>query len=121
MMLFDRVKEFTDRKKMSLNELEEAVGLSRNTLYKWKKQTPNIEYVRLVADYLDTSIDYLLGRTDNPARISTAEEDFADFPAAQSETELRKALENVMSFDGEAMTENDKDAIIAFMMGRKGV
>jgi hypothetical protein len=26
----------------------------------------------------------------------------------------------VLSFDGEEMTESDKEAIIAYMMGRKG-
>ena len=120
MILFERVKEFADQKKMSLNEVEEAVNFSRNTLYKWKKQTPNAENVRIIAEYFGTTSDYLLGSTDNPAPIPTAEEDFSEFAPAPSESELRKALENVMSFDGQPITENDKDAIIAFMMGRIG-
>lgn len=121
MNLFERVKGFADAKKMSINEVEEHLGLSKNVLYKWKTQVPNGKVISMVADYFGTTTDYLLGRTDNPATIASAEEDFADFPAAQTENELRGALENVMSFDGEAITENDKDAIIAFMMGRKGV
>ncbi len=121
MNLFERVKGFADAKKMSINEDEEHLGLSKNVLYKWKTQVPNGKVISMVADYFGTTTDYLLGRTDNPAIIASAEEDFADFPSAQTETELRSALENVMSFDGEAITENDKDAIIAFMLGRKGL
>ena len=121
MNLFERVKGFADAKKMSINEVEEHLGLSKNVLYKWKTQVPNGKVISMVADYFGTTTDYLLGRTDNPAIIASAEEDFADFQSAQTETELRSALENVMSFDGEAITENDKDAIIAFMLGRKGV
>ena len=29
-------------------------------------QVPSIESVEKIADYLDCSIDYLIGRTDNP-------------------------------------------------------
>lgn len=120
MVLFDRVKEFADRKKMSLNEVEEAVGFSKNTTYKWKKQTPNADNVRIIAEYFGTSTDYLLGSTDNPAPVQSVKESSAKYETEYSETELRKALENVMSFDGQPITENDKDAIIAFMMGRVG-
>lgn len=120
MSFYERVVELADRKSLTVFELSEKVGLSRNAVYAWQKSSPKSDTLGKLADYLDVSTDYLLGRTDNPAIIKTAEEDFADFPAAVKEVELRKALENVMSFDGQPITENDKDAILAFMLGRVG-
>lgn len=69
MDLFIRVKELADKRKMSLNELEEAVGFSRNTLYKWKDKMPNSEKLEDVADYFGVSTDYLLGRVDDPTPV----------------------------------------------------
>lgn len=49
----------------SLTELEKDVGLSNGAIGKWKKSYPKADNLVLVADYLDCSVDYLLGRTDN--------------------------------------------------------
>lgn len=102
---YEKIKELTNQKGISVRELEKRLGYSNGYFSKWKNVSPNSEGLSKVADYFGVSIDYLLGResSDNV-----------------KETELRKALENVMSFDGEELTENDKDAIIAYMMGRKG-
>lgn len=88
---------------MSIRQLEMNFGYSNGYLAKWKNNTPNSDELSRIADFFNVSVDYLLGR-ETPTK----------------ETELRKALENVLSFDGEEMTENDKEAIIAYMMGRKG-
>jgi len=37
-------------------------------LYEQGKRKPTIDGLALLADYFDVSTDYLLGRTDNPAR-----------------------------------------------------
>lgn len=47
--------------------LENELGLPDNTIYQWKNRMPNIERLQVVADYFNVSIDYLVGRTDNPA------------------------------------------------------
>lgn len=36
---FDRVKKLADKRKISIVELEEKVGFSKNSLYSWKKIT----------------------------------------------------------------------------------
>lgn len=48
----------------------EQMGTSTATISYWKKGTkPTIDRIRAAADMLDTSADYLLGRTDNPVSI----------------------------------------------------
>lgn len=107
---YEKIRELAKERKISVRELEKRLGYSNGYFSKWKTVSPNSDGLAKVADYFNVSVDYLLGRTDNPSSVTSNE----------SETELRKALENVMSFDGEELTENDKDAIIAYMMGRKG-
>ena len=43
--------------------------INRNFIYDLEKggQIPSAEKLERIADYLDCSVDYLLGRTDNPA------------------------------------------------------
>lgn len=110
MTTFEVVKKLADKQKISIVELEEKLNFSRNSLYAWKKSKPSIDKLQAVADYFNVSTDYLLGRTDDPT--------VSDNRKKQTETDLRKALNGVMSFDGKEMSDHDKDAIIAYMMGR---
>lgn len=42
------------------------LGLSGGSVTTWKKRPPNAETLLVLADYLDVSVDYLLGRTEIP-------------------------------------------------------
>ncbi|WP_088838958.1 helix-turn-helix domain-containing protein [Listeria sp. ILCC792] len=64
MTTFDRVKKLAESQKISIVELEEKLGFGRNSLYSWKKKTPNGDSLQKVADFFNVSTDYLLGRTD---------------------------------------------------------
>lgn len=54
--------------KISNKTLSSAIGVSSGNISDWKsgKSKPNIDAITKIADYLDCSVDYLLGRTDNP-------------------------------------------------------
>lgn len=90
---YDRVKELTESHSMTLAELERKVDIGNGVIARWKKQNPNVESLQKIADYFDVSVDYLLGRTENPMPRSTPEEDFSGDPQAQKEIRLiqRKA------------------------------
>ncbi|MCY8002826.1 helix-turn-helix domain-containing protein [Bacillus haynesii] len=66
MTTFDRVKKLADDRKISLTELAKRVDMGVNSLYKWKTQKPAVDKLQKIADYFNVSIDYLLGRTDDP-------------------------------------------------------
>ena len=64
------------------NAIREDIGVSSGVITKWKSGDclPNGETLKRIADYLDCSVDYLLGRTDNPkAHLVPADFDFAAF------------------------------------------
>jgi len=50
------------------NPVAKEIGISSGVVTKWKSEgtLPNGETLIKIADYLDCSVDYLLGRTDKP-------------------------------------------------------
>ena len=66
MTLFERIKKLADERKISITQLQEDLGMSKNYLYKWNVEdaNPKIELLKKVADYFNVSIDYLIGRTN---------------------------------------------------------
>lgn len=55
-------------KKITQSELSKATGISTGNISDWKKgkSFPSAEKLVLIANYLDCSTDYLLGRTNVP-------------------------------------------------------
>ncbi len=99
-LTFERIKELAKKQGLSLNALEEKLGYSRNTLYSLKKQKASTERMQEIADYFNVSLDYLLGRTDNPRIASDEKSDNLD----TAETQLVAAFRN----QTHNMTEEDK-------------
>ncbi|ATH93354.1 hypothetical protein ACH95_00900 [Bacillus glycinifermentans] len=66
MITFERVKKLCKDRGISLSRLEENVGFGKNSTYSWKQNNPSSDKLKKVADYFNVSVDYLLGRTDDP-------------------------------------------------------
>ena len=116
-ILLERIKDLCKSRSITVSKLEDILELPSNTIYQWKKRVPNTERLQLVADYFTVSIDYLLGRTDrkDPWPASTPEEDFG---YVMEEKDLMDMVENAQTFDGHQLDQHDKDAIVAFLIGR---
>ena len=61
-----RIKSLAKAKGVSVKKLLEDVGLGYNTMSNLKTSMPKADNLARIADYLDCSMDYLLGRTDAP-------------------------------------------------------
>lgn len=73
---FDRLKKLADKQGLSINDVEEKVGLGKNTLYSWKKKIPSGANLTKIADFFNVSTDYLLGRdTKETKTADLADED----------------------------------------------
>lgn len=67
MQFAQRIKDRCNEKGYTIKEVLENCQLSRNLMYQIKiNQLPSIKIVERLAEYLDCSIDYLIGRTDIP-------------------------------------------------------
>lgn len=113
---FNRVKELSQKRGISLSKLEETLGLGKNSIYALKRNQPSAERLQEIADYFNVSTDYLLGRTDNPKIAS-------DEVAGYTTEDLRKMARNAKTFDGKPLTDEDVDAITniieIYLKGRK--
>ncbi len=67
-LVADKIKGILKSKKISASKMLTDCGMNKNALYTMQSNgyLPRLEAVAQIADYLDCSVDYLLGRTDNP-------------------------------------------------------
>ena len=67
-MLVFRLKELRRDRKISQVKLAMDLNLTQNSISRYENGEREADYDTLVAiaDYFNVSVDYLLGRTDNP-------------------------------------------------------
>jgi transcriptional regulator with XRE-family HTH domain len=66
--LANKIKSLLKSKKITVGKMLSDCELSINTLASMQSggYYPRIEAICKISDYLDCSVDYLLGRTENP-------------------------------------------------------
>lgn len=98
--LYDRIKEISNKKGVSIDYVNDKAGLSNKAIYGWKKSTPKADNLQKVADVLHVSTDYLLGRTDQ-------------MNATSSDKKVADILddETILAFDGMEIAEEDKEKL----------
>lgn len=64
----ERIRELRLARGMSQDALGKVAGVKRYSVYGYEKGNnyPEVPVLITLADYFEVSIDYLLGRTDNP-------------------------------------------------------
>ena len=62
----ERIKELAQKKNISVKQVLSDIGLGFNTMSNMKTSMPKSDNLAKIADYLDCSVDYLLGRVDTP-------------------------------------------------------
>ena len=84
MGLYENIKTICDEKGISVNKLEKDLKLPRSSIMKYNASIPSVEKIRLISEYLGTSIDAIVhadGQSDwyiDPATAKMAQEVFAD-------------------------------------------
>ncbi|TCT23351.1 helix-turn-helix protein [Melghiribacillus thermohalophilus] len=67
-MIGDKLRKLRNEYKLTQTELASKLGISRGTYahYEINKRQPDYATLKKIADYFNVSVDYLLGRTDDP-------------------------------------------------------
>lgn len=117
---FERIKELAKKQGLSLNQLEEKLGYSKNTLYSLKRQKVSTDRLQEIADFFQVSLDYLLGRTNNP-KIADGQEKFY---FEGQEVNVEELAATAMRYNGKPLTDKDKKSIQsiieAFLRSQEG-
>lgn len=108
MTMFDKIKEISKKRGMSLNQLNEKAGFKQNVIYSWKNKQPSIERVNRVAEVLHVSVDYLLGKTDDP--------DIKSNTSSKKKVELNDD-DVIMTFEGRPIPPEDIELMKRLLRG----
>lgn len=67
-MFTDRFIEIIQERQLTPYRIAKETGISQGLMGEYKRglKVPTVDNLVKIANYLDCSIDYLLGRTDNP-------------------------------------------------------
>lgn len=88
MGILDRIQELCKKKGINPSRLEVELDFGKGTLYKWDKSSPSTDKANRVAEYFGVSVDYLLGKTNNPD-INKSYDDIPD----EAKEELNNFIE----------------------------
>lgn len=64
MTVFDRIKELSDKKMITIAELERRANLGNGTIRRWDKTLPSADKLQRVGEILGVTIDYLVNGED---------------------------------------------------------
>lgn len=79
-MIGERLKKLRKEKKLTQLEFAKAIGVAESTmsLYENNKRQPDYVTLSKLADYYNVSVDYLLGRVNNPGIKIISKEDLPE-------------------------------------------
>lgn len=100
-MFGERIRLLRTKKELTQDELGKILGVGKATIsqYESETRTPDARMLLRMADFFNTTIDYLLGRTDDPtppdkpnAAVETLAAHRTDDPMADLPEEARRSL-----------------------------
>lgn len=102
-MVFERIKRVAELRKLSIDSINDKAGLSNKAIYGWKKSTPKADNLQKVADVLNVSTDYLLGRTNQMNSYDSKDKttDIADDTL-------------IMAFDGKPIPDKEREKLLDY-------
>jgi transcriptional regulator with XRE-family HTH domain len=112
MAFAERLTHLRERKGLTQEDLAKRLNISRSALSLWEigKREPNFETATKIADFFGVSVDYLLGRTDDPRSLK---EKVFDPTYEPTEVDLEELLQIAnIRFMGEKLAKQDKDKLL---------
>lgn len=108
--MLERLSELRKSKKWSLQDTADQLGIAKSTYagyetgYRW----PLLQSLSKIADLFNTSVDYILGRTDDVRSENVIEL-----------AEIMKNPDKTISIDGESLSTDEIIEFIAFMRSKR--
>jgi transcriptional regulator with XRE-family HTH domain/phage repressor protein C with HTH and peptisase S24 domain len=108
--LSNRIKNIRERARLKQKEIAEKIGVSIQTIGRWERneRRPDAEELQNLATALDTTVAYLMGETDDPAR-------HALIPTKVKEVLLDQVKDMVRNYiEGEVPMPSDDNLLETF-------
>ena len=113
----ERLKIARERKNLKQTQVRDRTGIHNKTLSGYERgiSQPDLQTLIRLADLYEVSIDYLVGRTDNPKMQFSKEERFIYDKLDLTDEEIMNQVD--MYYDGMKLTEQEKKEFLAIVRG----
>ncbi|MGG2092452.1 helix-turn-helix domain-containing protein [Bacillus sp. S13(2024)] len=109
--MLERLSELRKNRKWSLQDTADRLGIAKSTYagYENGYRLPSLQSLSKIADLFNTSVDYIIGRTENLYQ----NKDVIDI------TKLLKDPDQTLAIDGEVLSTEEIIDFIAFMRSKR--
>ncbi|MGE6256587.1 helix-turn-helix domain-containing protein [Heyndrickxia sporothermodurans] len=109
--MLERLSELRKKQKWSLQDTADQLGIAKSTYagYETGYREPSLQSLSKIADLFDTSVDYILGRTNDSKQGKGMIEI----------TELLNSTDYTISIDEESLSANEIIEFIAFVRSKR--
>jgi transcriptional regulator with XRE-family HTH domain len=103
--LGSRIKYLRERHNISQIEFAKKIGVSNAVLSRYESgdRKPDYDILNKIADYFGVSVDFLLGRTDNPDPLRKKNDDEKEFHAFINDPDLQVWYKELPKSDEEEL------------------
>lgn len=128
-LLGTRIKEARKAAGLTQRQLAEIINVSNTSISNWEKNLsePSLEIIRLLAQFFDVSIDYLLGHVNDPLfyldnerivkSINSYDGDTADFEDIKG---TEKLIEYIKFYYFSLLSESQKQCFFSILSCLRG-
>jgi len=119
-----RLKKIRLERGLRQEDIGKMANVGKSTVSQWENDVhiPDLETTAKIANGLNISVDYLLGRTDDPTPPQPKQQQDETTPAwwyrdtPPTDVELEEFLKTArIYFDGAPLTDEDKEDIMAYL------
>jgi len=117
----DRIASLREKWGLTQEELSSKLGISRAALshYETNRREPDYETLRNIANFFDISLDYLLGRTNDPH--SVLDRDVREFVDSLELSDDKILEKFTLTVDGRKLTPEEARRFIAFIRAERAI
>mgnify|MGYP001033813528 CR=1 FL=1 len=117
-----RIAKLREQRRLTQEELAKHLSISRASLshYEKNRRMPDYETLNKMADFFDVTVDYLIGRTDDPSPALNND------PVKLFENSLELSDEKILErfslmVDGRELTLEEAKRFIAFIRAERAM
>ncbi|WP_171691072.1 helix-turn-helix domain-containing protein [Paenibacillus germinis] len=117
----DRIALLREKRGLTQEELSTKIGISRAALshYETNRREPDYETINKIANFFNVTVDYLLGRTDQPQTVLDNDvREFVEHLDLTDESILKKFS---LTVDGRILTPEEAKRFIAFVRAERSL
>jgi transcriptional regulator with XRE-family HTH domain len=117
----DRIALLREKRGLTQEELSNKIGISRAALshYETNRREPDYETINKIANFFNVTVDYLLGRTDQPQTVLDNDvREFVEHLDLTDESILKKFS---LTVDGRILTPEEAKRFIAFVRAERSL